>query len=272
MGTNLSEDHPAFQAPSLFTDNPSYEDMVLLSTLLGPVKPPVASANDIADAQGLYRLETRRAEGQWMATVLDRAPDGDSTASSSLVEMPKDVESCQVCLAEYEVGEEVRELQGCSHVFHRECVETVSFIPLDFHCFGALLTLIIVADDRPQFLPTMQRPRCPSERRRKGRRGRSKQRKSVSHSICSLLRLCLFKERNSCQDAGIHHGYNIHFSTPPFPLSAFSFNSTFLEFPIRKLALLLPERYVQLVRVERCINQRRQYFLSIRCCNVSFGQ
>ncbi|KAL8792289.1 MAG: hypothetical protein Q9195_005080 [Heterodermia aff. obscurata] len=56
VGTNLSEDHPAFATPSLFTDNPTYEDMLLLSSLLGPAKPPVASQEDVASAPGVYLI------------------------------------------------------------------------------------------------------------------------------------------------------------------------------------------------------------------------
>src|SRR6202007_948841 len=56
VGTNVSPDHPAFTMPSLFTDNPSYEDMQMLSTLLGPVKPPVATQEDVSAAGGTFRL------------------------------------------------------------------------------------------------------------------------------------------------------------------------------------------------------------------------
>ncbi|KAF8022621.1 hypothetical protein BT93_F0210 [Corymbia citriodora subsp. variegata] len=33
------------------------------------------------------------------------------------------LESCTVCLYEFEVGEEVRELKNCKHVFHRRCLD-----------------------------------------------------------------------------------------------------------------------------------------------------
>ncbi|KAI3411238.1 RING-type domain-containing protein [Psidium guajava] len=32
-------------------------------------------------------------------------------------------ESCTVCLCEFEVGEQIRELKNCKHVFHRSCLD-----------------------------------------------------------------------------------------------------------------------------------------------------
>ncbi|KAI9663005.1 MAG: hypothetical protein M1821_008052 [Bathelium mastoideum] len=62
LGGSYPENHPILTTPSLFTENPTYEDMLLLSALLGPAKPPVASATDVETAGGLYRIETRGAE------------------------------------------------------------------------------------------------------------------------------------------------------------------------------------------------------------------
>ncbi|SLM40827.1 Zinc finger, RING/FYVE/PHD-type [Lasallia pustulata] len=111
VGTNLSEDHPAFATPSLFTDNPTYEDMLLLSSLLGPAKPPVASREDVALAPGLYRIvgnpELLLAQALNGPEIVQIAPG----------------ERCLVCLCDYELGEEVRQLTKCSHLFHRECID-----------------------------------------------------------------------------------------------------------------------------------------------------
>lgn len=111
VGTNLSENHPAFATPSLFTDNPTYEDMILLSSLLGPAKPPVATQEDINSAGGLYRLVEYA--GSLVAEGLDGAgaihiPDGDR---------------CLICLSDYEVAEELRQLTKCKHVYHRDCID-----------------------------------------------------------------------------------------------------------------------------------------------------
>ncbi|KAI9710340.1 MAG: hypothetical protein M1820_002835 [Bogoriella megaspora] len=59
LGGSYPENHPILTTPSLFTENPTYEDMLLLSALLGPAKPPVASATDVESAGGLYRIEVR---------------------------------------------------------------------------------------------------------------------------------------------------------------------------------------------------------------------
>ncbi|CAF9933872.1 MAG: hypothetical protein ALECFALPRED_005780 [Alectoria fallacina] len=90
VGTNLSEDHPALTTPSLFTDNPTYEDMLLLSSLLGPAKPPVASREDVASASGTYRIkqfaETLIAEATWGRSQIRIGPTEEmlSLVSSQL--------------------------------------------------------------------------------------------------------------------------------------------------------------------------------------------
>ncbi|KAL8720771.1 MAG: hypothetical protein Q9225_002404 [Loekoesia sp. 1 TL-2023] len=135
VGTNISENHPALTTPSLFTDvsflsgslfdtpqyltylivwqNPTYEDMLLLSSLLGPARPPVASREDVASAPGVYRI--RKSAGTLIAAALQDT-DHISIAAG---------ERCLVCLCEYEADEEVRQLNKCKHFFHRECIDQV---------------------------------------------------------------------------------------------------------------------------------------------------
>lgn len=129
VGTNLSENHPAFATPSLFTDvgpktrancykltviqNPTYEDMVLLSNVLGPVKPPVATRDDLNLAGGLYRLM------EYAGSLVAEALEGTGT-----IQIP-DGDRCLICLSEYEAAEEVRQLGDCKHVYHRECIDQV---------------------------------------------------------------------------------------------------------------------------------------------------
>ncbi|RMZ80140.1 hypothetical protein DV737_g3049, partial [Chaetothyriales sp. CBS 132003] len=87
VGTNVSPDHPAFTMPSLFTDNPSYEDMQMLSTLLGPVKPPVAAGErcliclcDYAAAEEVRQLGKchhvfhRECIDEWLTTGRNSCP------------------------------------------------------------------------------------------------------------------------------------------------------------------------------------------------------
>ncbi|RMZ76676.1 hypothetical protein DV738_g4807, partial [Chaetothyriales sp. CBS 135597] len=113
VGTNVSPDHPAFTMPSLFTDNPSYEDMQMLSTLLGPVKPPVASRDDVASAGGTFRL-VLHANG-----LVAEPAEADHGPVISI----KAGERCLICLCDYAAAEEVRQLGKCRHVFHRECID-----------------------------------------------------------------------------------------------------------------------------------------------------
>ena len=95
--------------------NPTYDDMMLLSSLLGPVKPPVASQEDVTSSPGIYRIVLRNQGGNFVATSEDGLQN---------LEIPG-TERCLVCLSEYELEEELRQLNKCSHTFHRECIETV---------------------------------------------------------------------------------------------------------------------------------------------------
>jgi len=73
--------------------------MLLLASILGEVKPPVASREEIDAAGGISKVgeEIKISEG-------DR---------------------CLVCLSDYEQNEECRTLSGCGHIFHRECIDQV---------------------------------------------------------------------------------------------------------------------------------------------------
>ncbi|TGZ82529.1 hypothetical protein EX30DRAFT_354602 [Ascodesmis nigricans] len=101
LGGSYPENHPILTTPSLFTDEPTYEDMTLLSSLLGPAKPPVANKEDVESAGGTFTF-----------------------ASTSAAEYgPGNVERCLVCLADYEDGETCRQLKVCKHIFHQECID-----------------------------------------------------------------------------------------------------------------------------------------------------
>jgi RING-like zinc finger len=117
VGTNVSPDHPAFTMPTLFTDNPSYEDMQLLSTLLGPVKPPVATQDDVISAGGVYNLV------QGPESLVGRPLTGVEEATIAILAGDR----CLICLGDYEMKDEVRKLNNCQHVYHRECIDEVSY-------------------------------------------------------------------------------------------------------------------------------------------------
>lgn len=87
--------------------------MVLLSSLLGPAKPPVASPEDVASALGVHHVQ-RSAD-----SLIAAALEGDSQIRIS------PGERCLVCLCEYEPDEQVRQLNKCTHLFHRACIDEV---------------------------------------------------------------------------------------------------------------------------------------------------
>ncbi len=89
---------------------------MLLSALLGPAKPPVASREDIASAQGIYRVQ--RSVDMLVAR---------STQGIGHIQIAP-CERCLVCLCDYEPEEELRKLAKCSHLFHRECIDEVCLL------------------------------------------------------------------------------------------------------------------------------------------------
>ncbi|KAF2201561.1 hypothetical protein GQ43DRAFT_344561, partial [Delitschia confertaspora ATCC 74209] len=114
LGGSYPENHPILTTPSLFTDSPTYEDMLLLSSLLGPAKPPVASEDDVAAAPGLCRI--RDVTGSLFAEAVD---------TGEYTDLPADTR-CLVCLCDFEVDEEARKLVKCGHLFHKLCIDQAS--------------------------------------------------------------------------------------------------------------------------------------------------
>ena len=86
---------------------------MLLSALLGPAKPPVASREDVASAQGIYRVQ--RSTDMLIAQAI-QGMDCIQIAPG---------ERCLVCLCDYEPEEDLRKLAQCTHLFHRECIDEV---------------------------------------------------------------------------------------------------------------------------------------------------
>ncbi|KAK2740756.1 hypothetical protein FQN57_005988 [Myotisia sp. PD_48] len=111
VGTNLTDNNAAFAAPSLFTDDPTYEDMMLLSSLLGPVKPPIATQDEVSAAGGLYRLV------EYSGALIAENPE--TNANIPIAETDR----CLICLSDYEAGEEIRLLNQCKHLYHRDCID-----------------------------------------------------------------------------------------------------------------------------------------------------
>ncbi|KAF2763108.1 hypothetical protein EJ05DRAFT_26070 [Pseudovirgaria hyperparasitica] len=144
LGGSYPENHPIVTTPSLFTDSPTYEDMVLLSALLGPAKPPVASEADVASAPGLFAIiagedgtiiavpepvpQTQNVTGETASTEDNNVLSGKledelkEASSPEIITIAQD-QRCLVCLSEFEVGEQARKLSQCGHFFHRECID-----------------------------------------------------------------------------------------------------------------------------------------------------
>lgn len=87
-----------------------------MSSLLGPAKPPVASRDDVDSALGVHRV------GRYAGSLVAAALDGDTHIRIA------PGERCLVCLCEYEPDEQVRQLNKCTHLFHRECIDEVSHL------------------------------------------------------------------------------------------------------------------------------------------------
>lgn len=87
--------------------------MLLLSSLLGPAKPPVASHEDVALAEGTYRVQ-----------LIDNSLVAAAIGNSVRVQIGLG-ERCLVCLEEYQEEDELRQLHKCSHLYHRECIDEV---------------------------------------------------------------------------------------------------------------------------------------------------
>ena len=119
LGGNYPENHPILTTPSLFTDNPTYEDMLLLSSLLGPAKPPIAQREDVDNAGGLFQFVDMGEK--YVAQAVQE--DGDDGYAERLVIEP--TQNCLVCLSAYVLGEVARRLGSCGHLFHRECIDEV---------------------------------------------------------------------------------------------------------------------------------------------------
>ncbi|KAK5167109.1 uncharacterized protein LTR77_007839 [Saxophila tyrrhenica] len=121
LGGSYPENHPILTTPSLFTENPTYEDMMLLSALLGPAKAPVATEEDVEGAGGIYNITLVEPEAPSdaakTATLVAAAVGGEERVSLDAGQR------CLVCLCDFEAAEVARKLVKCGHLFHRECID-----------------------------------------------------------------------------------------------------------------------------------------------------
>lgn len=103
FGGTYPENHPVLLHPNILSENTSYEDLLDLETLLGPVKPPVATQEEVDSAGGLFKV-------------------GDEGLSTQ-VRQEVDHTRCLICLNDFEKDDQCRKLERCGHAFHRECVD-----------------------------------------------------------------------------------------------------------------------------------------------------
>lgn len=87
--------------------------MILLSSLLGPAKPPVATQEDVSSSGGLFRVV------EYAGSLVAEAMNG-----TEAIQMPEG-DRCLICLSDYEAAEELRQLNKCEHLFHRDCIDQV---------------------------------------------------------------------------------------------------------------------------------------------------
>jgi len=133
LGGSYPENHPILTTPSLFTENPTYEDMMLLSALLGPAKAPVASEEDVMSAGGIYTIEVstietdaeKTAQLVAVATGSESGLSTDHQAEQIALEIGQ---RCLVCLCDFEIEEICRKLVKCGHLFHQECIDQVCIV------------------------------------------------------------------------------------------------------------------------------------------------
>jgi hypothetical protein len=142
LGGSYPETHPILTTPSLFTENPTYEDMMLLSALLGPAKAPVATAEAVATAGGIYNIVLAREISEDAVKTADlvavstSSNYSSSSSSASTDGIPPEEshrhptmiplepsQRCLVCLADFEEKDVARKLASCHHLFHRECID-----------------------------------------------------------------------------------------------------------------------------------------------------
>ncbi|ORX38246.1 hypothetical protein BD324DRAFT_607803 [Kockovaella imperatae] len=106
IGGNYPRNHPILRIPALMTGDPlTDEDMTLIGELLGNVKPPVATREEIESA-GL-----RIVKGSEMVSLGEK---GEILHNC--------LERCLICLSDYEPEDDCRILK-CRHAYHKPCVD-----------------------------------------------------------------------------------------------------------------------------------------------------
>lgn len=101
----------------------SYDDLWMLSNIIGPAR-PITTTQEAIDSAGFH-------VGQFE----------NSTQGMRGYDMLGDGSKCLVCMSDYEEGEDMRALR-CRHGFHQECIDKVRL------CF---LSLVVMACSFPRY-------------------------------------------------------------------------------------------------------------------------
>lgn len=118
MGNTFTQNHPILSAPSILTENPSYQDLLNLQELIGQVKPQVVTKEELDnDKDQLFQLK-----------VTKNFNDYNSNKDYKILDLNKNktisFERCQICLSDYQDYEIVRNLKSCNHYFHQQCIDS----------------------------------------------------------------------------------------------------------------------------------------------------
>lgn len=113
FGGTYPENHPILLAPTLFSDDPTYEDLMVLESFMGQVKPPVATSDEVHSAGGLFMVRNDTEDPAHLQGFSD---------DSGIVGQAIDGR-CLICLSDFEADQECRQLNNCRHMFHRECID-----------------------------------------------------------------------------------------------------------------------------------------------------
>lgn len=123
-GGYYPESHPILTSPNLLLNQFDQDDFWGLAELLGQVKPPVASKNDI-ERSGLELIKASQiAEHEKQGKITSNT--SERVSSSCLMLSLRPLISlffqCLICLSDYEPEEDIR-VMSCKHAFHQTCVD-----------------------------------------------------------------------------------------------------------------------------------------------------
>ncbi|KAH3680757.1 hypothetical protein WICMUC_000108 [Wickerhamomyces mucosus] len=112
MGNTFRWNHPFLSAPTLMSDNPTYEDLLNLQELIGQAKTQVVSKQELsAHTEELFEIE-----------IIESTTPFEKKTCHKRVSISEQ-ERCHICLSEYYQNDVVRKLQNCDHFYHQDCID-----------------------------------------------------------------------------------------------------------------------------------------------------